>query len=171
MYSFQTKPLKQKAIVKKTVLRQYREIVDGVINIFTPTAPKEGWVRTIRKALDMSGAQLAERAGMTRNKVSVLERREAGGDITLNQLKELADALDCEFSYTLRPKKAVSETIKEQALKVASMEVRKTSKNMFLEAQSISKEKEQYLIDDLAEEIMRDGGRKLWLKSKEEKAF
>ena len=170
MHPFQSKPLKQKATVKKTVLRQYREIVDSVINIFIPTVPKEGWVRTIRKALDMSGAQLADRAGMTRNKVSVLERREAGGDITLNQLKALADALDCEFSYTLKPKKAVAETIRERALKVASMEVRKTSKNMFLEAQSISREKEQHLIDELAEDLMRNGGRKLWLKSKEEKA-
>ncbi|MPY26362.1 mobile mystery protein A [Shewanella sp. YLB-07] len=170
MHSFQAKSLKQKGTVKKTVLRQYREIVDGVINIFTPTVPKEGWVRTIRKALDMSGAQLAVRAGMTRNRVSVLERREAGGDITLNQLKALADALDCEFSYTLKPKKAVAETISDRALKIASTEVRKASKNMFLEAQSISKDKEQYLIDELAEEIMREGGRKLWLQSKDEKA-
>ena len=170
MHPFQSKPLKPKATVKKTVLRQYREIVDGVINIFTPSIPKEGWVRTIRKALDMSGAQLAVRAGMTRNKVSVLERREAGGDITLNQLKALADALDCEFSYTLKPKKAVSETMRARALKVAAMEVSKASKNMFLEAQSISKEKELHLIHELAEDLMRDGGRKLWLQSKEDKA-
>jgi predicted DNA-binding mobile mystery protein A len=119
----------------------------------------------------MSGAQLADRAGMTRNRISVLERREADGNITLNQLKQLAEALDCDFSYTLKPKKAVSDTMQERALKVATIEVKKASKNMFLEAQSVSKDKENILISELAEEIMRAGGRKLWGKNKEEKVF
>jgi predicted DNA-binding mobile mystery protein A len=170
MYSFQSNPHKQRP-VKKTVLRQYRELVDAVKGTLFPATPKEGWIRTVRKALDMSGAQLADRAGMTRNRISVLERREADGNITLNQLKQLAEALDCDFSYTLKPKKAVSDTMQERALKVATIEVKKASKNMFLEAQSVSKDKENILISELAEEIMRAGGRKLWGKNKEEKVF
>lgn len=170
MYSFQSNSHNQQP-VKKTVLRQYRELVDAVKETLLPSIPKEGWIRTVRKALDMSGAQLADRAGMTRNRISVLERREAGGDITLNQLKQLAEALDCDFSYTLKPKKSVSDTIQERALEIAKIEVRKTSKNMFLEAQSINKEKENILISELAEEIVRAGGRKLWGKNKEEKVF
>ncbi len=170
MYSFQSSSYKQQP-VKKTVLRQYRELVDAVKETLLPSTPKEGWIRTVRKALDMSGAQLADRAGMTRNRVSVLERREADGDITLNQLKQLAEALDCDFSYTLKPKKAISETIQERALEIAKIEVKKASKNMFLEAQSINKEKENILISELAGEIMRAGGRKLWVKNKEDKVI
>jgi predicted DNA-binding mobile mystery protein A len=170
MYSFKKIPRKLQP-VKKTVLRQYRELVDAVKGTLFPSTPKEGWIRTVRKALDMSGAQLAERAGMTRNRISVLERREADGDITLNQLKQLAEALDCDFSYALKTKKAISDTMQERALKVAKIEVKKASKNMFLEAQSVSQEKEDILISELAEEIMRAGGRKLWGKSKEGKVF
>ncbi|MCL1079964.1 mobile mystery protein A [Parashewanella spongiae] len=170
MYSFQSNPNKQQP-VKKTVLRQYRELVDAVKGTLFPLTPKEGWIRTVRKALDMSGAQLGDRAGLTRNRVSVLERREVDGDITLNQLKQLAEALDCDFSYTLKPKKTISDIMQERALKVAKVEVKKASKNMFLEAQSISKEKENILISELAEEIMRAGGRKLWGKNKEGKVF
>ncbi|WCE31898.1 mobile mystery protein A [Vibrio sp. SCSIO 43137] len=169
MYSFQSNQNKQQP-VKKTVLRQYRELVDAVKGILLPSTPKEGWIRTVRKALDMSGAQLADRAGMTRNRISVLERREADGDITLNQLKQLAEALDCDFAYILKPRKPVSDTLQERALEVAKIEVEKASKNMFLEAQSISKEKENILISELAEDIMRAGGRKLWGKNKDEKA-
>ncbi|KPZ72967.1 helix-turn-helix protein [Shewanella sp. P1-14-1] len=170
MYSFQSNMHKQQP-VKKTVLRQYRELVDAVKGTLFPSTPKEGWIRTVRKALDMSGAQLGDRAGLTRNRISVLERREVDGDITLNQLKQLAEALDCDFSYTLKPKKAVSDTMQERALKLAKEEVKKASKNMFLEAQSVSKEKENILISELAEEIMRAGGRKLWGKNKEYKVF
>ncbi len=47
--------------------------------------PKQGWVRTIREALDMSGAQLGARLGISRNKISILERKEADGSITINQ--------------------------------------------------------------------------------------
>ena len=118
MYSFQSNMHKQQA-VKKTVLRQYRELVDAVKGTLLPSTPKEGWVRTVRKALDMSGAQLGDRAGLTRNRISVLERREVDGDITLNQLKQLPEALDCDFSYTLKPKKAVSDIMQERALEVA----------------------------------------------------
>ena len=74
---------------KHVVLQQLINKVKSARNAHTPKPPKDGWIRTIRQTLGMSGAQFAKRMGYTRNKVSILERKEASGDITINQLKEL----------------------------------------------------------------------------------
>ena len=102
---------------KHVVLRQLINRVKSARNVHTPPPPKDGWIRTIRQILGMSGAQFAQRMGYTRNKVSILERKEASGDISINQLKELANSLDADFVYCVVPRKDPEQLVEDQAKK------------------------------------------------------
>lgn len=155
---------KTKSTVKQTVLQQYRTIANSTIDHKRYSTPKEGWVRTIRKALDMSGAQLAERLGLSRNRISVLERKEAEGEITLNQLRDLAEQLNCELTYALVPRKKVELIIVDRALEIATKTLETNAQNMFLEAQVIDKNAQNRLLEQVTNDIMASGGRVIWQK-------
>jgi predicted DNA-binding mobile mystery protein A len=158
---------KPNSTVRSMVQEQYKDIANSAAKLKgAPSAPPEGWVRTIRKALDMSGAQLAERLNLSRNRISVLERREVEGEITINQLKELADKLGCEFTYALVPKKNVNLALEERAEKLARSKLSINSQNMYLEAQTINPKKEKFLVDVLKQDLLKAGGRVLWRNEK-----
>lgn len=151
--------------VKAVALSQRQAKADSAMSAFAPTIPKEGWIRTLRKAIDMSGAQLASRLGLSRNKVSILERREANGDITLKQLRELAEGLDATLVYAIVPKRTAENTIDKQAHRIAQEQVEISNQNMFLEAQQISLDKQEKAISRMMQVIKSIGGKALWAKS------
>ncbi|MFT5711699.1 MAG: putative DNA-binding mobile mystery protein A [Glaciecola sp.] len=150
--------------VKNVAFDQRQAKADSAITASVPSTPKEGWIRTLRKAIDMSGAQLAEYLGYSRNKVSILERREADGDITLNQLRALAEGLDATLVYAIVPKNTAEETIDKQAYRIAKQQVEMSNQNMFLEAQQISSDKQENAIKRMMQEIKNIGGKVLWDK-------
>jgi predicted DNA-binding mobile mystery protein A len=156
-----------KNTVKQTVMHQYRVIANSAVGFRLFKKPKEGWVRTIRTALGMSGAQLGERMGLSRNRISVLERKEVEGDITLNQLQELAEQLGCDLTYALVPKKPIEEMIDDRATAIASRSLDANSQNMFLEAQTIDLEAQERLFNQIKEQVIGSGGRTLWKNTKE----
>lgn len=158
---------KSKNTVKQTVLQQYRSIANSSIGHKRLSTPKEGWVRTIRKALGMSGAQLAERLGLSRNRISVLERKEVEGEITLNQLRNLAEQLNCDLTYALVPRKPVDKIIEDRALQIATQNLDSNAQNMFLEAQSIDKKAQSRLLAKAKEDIISSGSRVIWQNIKE----
>jgi predicted DNA-binding mobile mystery protein A len=156
-----------KNTVKKTAIYQYRSIANSSVGSDLFKKPKEGWVRTIRIALEMSGAQLGERMGLSRNRISVLERREVEGDITLNQLQKLAEKLNCDFTYALVPRKSIENIIEDRAQEVAFNSLDANSQNMFLEDQSIDEEAKKRLLNLIREQVIESGGRALWKNAKE----
>ncbi|GAA0353826.1 mobile mystery protein A [Morganella psychrotolerans] len=158
------KPINTENTVKQTVIRQYRATANSSLDHKLPRPPKEGWVRTIRKALGMSGTQLADRLGLSRNRISVLERKEAEGDVTLTQLRELAEQLNCDLTYALIPRKPIEEIIEDRATEIAIQSLDTNSQNMFLEAQSIDKEAQTRLMEQIKKDIIASGGRILWRK-------
>lgn len=147
---------------KHVLLQQLIKKVKSARSAHAPRLPKDGWIRTIRQALGMSGAQLAQKLGYTRNKVSILERKEASGDITINQLKELANGLDADFVYCVIPRKDPEQFIEDQARKKAIEITNKAHQNMFLESQQISNEAQKEQIKFLVNEIKQKGGKALW---------
>ncbi|TKB05908.1 mobile mystery protein A [Desulforhopalus sp. IMCC35007] len=147
---------------RHVVLQQLMKKVKSARNVIVPKSPKDGWIRTIRQALGMSGAQFAKKMGYTRNKISILERKEASGDITINQLKELAEGLDAELVYCVVSRKDPEQFIDDQARKKATEIIQKTHQNMCLESQHISNEAQEEQIRFLANEIKREGGKSLW---------
>jgi len=59
------------AMSVKTVVRlQYQRLADSAASHSSLRTPPEGWLRTVRKALGMSGAQLAKKMGVTRARVA-----------------------------------------------------------------------------------------------------
>ena len=79
-----------------------------------PSAPRIGWVRSIRSALGMTATALGRRLGMTSGGVRKLEDAEADEAITLSTLRKLADSLDCELRYVLVPRRPLQEQLNEE---------------------------------------------------------
>lgn len=65
-------------------------------------------IRRIRDSKNMLGQQLAGRMGVSPARISVLERDEQKGAVTLKMMTRAAEALDCEFIYALVPKSSAN---------------------------------------------------------------
>lgn len=110
--------------VKKTIQKQYQRIVNETVErLAVPLSdsqnPSEGWIVVMRKALGMSGAQLARRMGISRAAISQREKSEPDGSVTLKQMQLTAEALGCRFIYAIVPDKDVKTVIRKQALQKA----------------------------------------------------
>jgi len=147
--------------VKKVVHQQYRTIVDRAAKHGrTLQAPSEGWLRTVRKALGMSGAQLSKKMGVTRARVAQAENAELTGGITLKSMRATAEAMGCRFVYAVVPPHRIQDIIIAQAGKKAKAIVGTASKHMALESQTLSDaqiaEHVARLARDIAEEMPSD---------------
>ena len=125
--------------------------------------PERGWINTIRTTLNMTMAQLGERLNITRQGVKGIEGSEANGTITINSLKDVANAMDLKFVYALVPKNGtIDDLIEIKAQKLAQKIVFRTNQNMKLENQGIGEAKLNKTIKDLANEIKRELRKSLW---------
>lgn len=68
-----------------------------------------GWIRRMRGLQQMQAKQLAQIMGVSPARVSVLERDELRGAVTLKMMQKAAEALDCSFVYALVPKAAPAQ--------------------------------------------------------------
>jgi len=130
------------------------------------TAPEGGWVRTLRTGLAMSQEDLGRRMGVSRQAVSQLEQREADGSVTLNALKEAAQALDCELAYVLVPRRGIGATLEARALRLASRMTGSVRHTMRLEDQEPESDLDERT-RALAEELLTSPGQ-LWTPSLDE---
>ena len=117
----------------------------------------------LRKALGMSGAEVAARAGISRNAVYQAERNERDGAITINQMQKLAKAMGGRFVYAIVPDGGrVEEIIHDQARRKAEARIMRASAHMALEKQSLTNKQTAQRIDDLANELMREMPPDFW---------
>ncbi|MEI3807502.1 mobile mystery protein A [Agrobacterium sp. CCNWLW32] len=98
-------------------------------------APPKGWIRALRDALGMTGAQLGTRIGVRPQTVESIEKSEAAGTIQLNTLRRAAEALDCTLVYALVPNSSLETVIEARARKIAKRELQRVAHTMRLEAQ------------------------------------
>jgi predicted DNA-binding mobile mystery protein A len=63
-----------------------------------------GWIRAIRQQKGMQGKVLARKMRVSPARISVLEKDELRGAVTLQMMQKTAEALDCTFVYALVPK-------------------------------------------------------------------
>jgi len=150
--------------VRDTVKRQYRAIVDGAASTLAdaPPLPPEGWVATVRKALGMSGADLARRLGVSRARVHQAERAEPDGGVRLKTMQAVAEAMGCRFVYAIVPEGRTQDVIEQQAHRKAKALVGKASDHMALESQSLSKAQNAEEVDRVARELMRQMPPDFW---------
>ena len=97
--------------------------------------PKQGWIAEIRKALQMTTAQLAKRLGVPQSNVSIFEKAERNKKITLQSLERAAEALDCTLHYYLIPNKGLEATLTERARKLNLHDEEVLEHHMRLEGQ------------------------------------
>lgn len=147
--------------IDKIVTKQYRDKVNQAVSQFGSFSmfpnngtPKEGWLRTVRMALGLSGTQLAKRLNVTKARVFKVERDEPQGGVTLRTMQSMAEAMDCQFVYAIVPKSNVEDVIKARAIEKARAQVETASTHMALEAQSLSQEQLKFEIERIAAEMM-----------------
>ncbi len=150
--------------IEKIVAKQYRDKVNQAVKQFGSFSmlPPEGWVRTVRTALGMSGSQLAARLGVSKARVSKAEKDEPAGSVTLKTMHTMAKAMGCRFVYAVIPEKEVEEVIKQRAIKKAREQVKTASTHMALEAQSLNEEQLNFEIERIAAEIVEKMPSDLW---------
>lgn len=125
--------------------------------------PQKGWVNTIRTTLNMTRDQLGTKLNLTKGAIQKTEEREATGQITINKLKAVGNALNMKFVYGFFPKDGTIESLVDlKAEKLARKIVLRTNQNMKLEDQGIGDEKIAKTIKELANEIKREMKKSLW---------
>ena len=139
--------------VKKVVRQQYQSIVDRAARSAAAfRKPSEGWLRTARKALGMSGAQLARKMGVTRARVAQAEAAELAGGATLKSMQAAAEAMGCRFVYAVVPPRRIEDIVSAQARKKAMAIVGTAGRHMALESQALSSKQ----INEEIERLTRD---------------
>ena len=124
--------------------------------------PHYGWIRFIRKALGMTTNQLAKRLNISRSAVVHFEQAEIMGGITLQSLKNIATAMECEFIYAMIPKASLEEILKKQALKIATEKIKYVSHSMALENQQLSEPQNNEQIQAIVKLLLEGSPKKLW---------
>ncbi|MCW5588366.1 MAG: mobile mystery protein A [Legionellales bacterium] len=126
------------------------------------STPKQGWVRTLRKALGLTIKQLAKRLHVDPSRIVKIETTEIEGAITLRTLKTVAESLNCQFVYCFIPNNSLESQVRTRARELALEKLKRTSHTMDLEAQSISQEWFEQQVKDLTEELLQHSWRYLW---------
>ena len=147
----------------RTLRRQQldRALADAAVVRTLPT-PRQGWIAEVRGLLGMRAAQLARRLGSTQAAISKLERSEARGTITLNRLRQAAEALDCQLVYAFVPNGSFEALIRERAEALARREIARVGHTMALEDQRPDDPARAVAVATLAAELVRTLDRQLW---------
>jgi predicted DNA-binding mobile mystery protein A len=148
--------------VKTVVQQQYQRIVNNAASHAALQTPPQGWLRTVRNALGMSGAQLARKMGVTRARIAQAEQAELSGGVTLKSMRATAEAMGCRFVYAIVPPGRIEGIIMAQARKKAMAIVGTASKHMALESQTLPNDKIAQEIERLTQEIAREMPPDFW---------
>ena len=68
---------------------------------------QKSWLRSARLAQNLKGIDIAKRMGVSAARISMMERDEERGAVTIKMMQKAAQALDCEFVYAVIPKNAL----------------------------------------------------------------
>jgi len=127
------------------------------------TIPSKGWLHTLRTALQMSFRQLSTKIAITPQSLKDMESREVAGTITLNTLRNVANAMDMQLVYGFVSKhESLEQMIEKRAKELATEIVLRTNNTMTLEDQQNSKECIEHAIKQKTAEIKHEIPKYLW---------
>lgn len=141
---------------------QVRRLLGDTESLRTLHNPSDGWLRAIREALGLPIRALAARAGLSNTATLSAERNEARGTISINQLRRMAAALDCELIYALVPRRDLATVVDEQAEKLAREEVLGVAHSMSIEDQRPLDEFLRRQIDARKRQLLEGSWSRLW---------
>lgn len=143
------KNIKDQKVITKQVsrkledLRPMKDLTFGV----------NSWIDYVRLGLGMGLSQLAARLGISQPNLSGLIKSEKEGRITVAKLKEIAEAMECDFVYGFVPRKKIETIIHDQALKKTIQLMDEADHHMSLEDQKVLIDKNERLKDQVEERI------------------
>lgn len=150
--------------MKNSARQRARQRLDERLSPLKPedrfAPPPKGWIRAIRDAVGMTGAQLASRLGTRQQSVEALEKSEAAGSIQLSTLRRAAEAMDCTLVYALVPKTSLEDMVRQRARKLALRDLRRVAHTMKLEAQETGDADLEARIEAYIRDVLKD--RDLW---------
>ena len=147
---------------KRLLLKQVSEQLAKFSSLKELGTPASGWIKTIRSALGMSMSQLANRLNLSQPRIHAIERAEVDGTITMNTLRKVAEALDCELVYSFIPREGL-ETMRERRARLVAVKLMdRVSHTMALEKQEVSKETTEFQLQELINELLNERPKKLW---------
>ena len=127
------------------------------------TVPSKGWIHTLRTALQMSLRQLSAKIAIVPQSLKDMESREVAGTITLNTLRDVANAMDMQLVYGFVSKhESLEQMIEKRAKEIATEIVMRTNNTMTLEDQQNSKERIEEAIAQKTNEIKSEMPKYLW---------
>lgn len=147
---------------QQLVLGQLDKTFETLRPLKTLSRPAKGWVRAIRDALGMSGRQLAERLGVTKGRISVIEQDEVAGNVTIKTMQRVAEGMDCVFVYAIVPRTSLREILRKRAEHLATERLKRTTHSMLLEDQALSRVEERHAWDAEVERLMQTMPRSFW---------
>ena len=124
--------------------------------------PQKGWLRAIRDALGMTAEQVAQRLGVSKPRISTMEKDELRGALTLSTLEKAAQAMGCRFVYAIVPEESLQALVEKQAHRQASAILNRTSHTMGLEQQGVSDQEREAQLLKLASDLLAKESSKLW---------
>ncbi len=151
-----------KAKQKKLAREQLDETLKKFLPLKIVSAPRKGWIRAIRDALGMTGEQLAKRLKTNKQRISRIEQDEKLGKVTLKTLRNVAEALDCEFVYGFVPRESLEQTVRSQARYVAKKHMSRSNQMMRLEKQELNDKEKEKAMESLIRDITSTIPKSLW---------
>jgi len=101
--------------------------------------PQSGWINIARNTLNITFSYIARKLNTSPQVIKKFEQNEVDGSITINTLKKVADAMDCNLVYAFVPKAGSFENlIDKRAEVVAELLISRASASMDLELQSVN---------------------------------
>jgi len=141
--------------------RKQLESVFSAARALEIQVPRSGWLYAIRSALEMPLKTIAKRLGITVQGAKDLEMREANGNVTLNKLRQAAEALNCRLVYVLIPNEPLETMLETAANSFADNMMKDVSNSMSLEGQATTSAHQQDAKDQLVEEL-KSTPRRIW---------
>ena len=145
------------------LIQQTDKKLEHFKHLKTAATPPLGWINTFRKSLKMSLRQLGNRLRISAQSVKEIEEREASGTITLNSLRDAANAMDMKLVYGFVSKHdSLEQMIEKRAKELATEIVMRTHATMTLEDQQNSKERIEQAVTLKTAEIKFEMPKYLW---------
>ena len=151
-----------KAEHKRLILEQLDTTLKRISSVRDIQRPVKGWLRAVREALGMSGKQFARRLGVAPPRITVLEKNELFGSLTIKTMQQAADALDCDFVYAIVPRENLAEIVRKRAVSLAKKRLGRVSHSMLLEEQQLPDSEQQKVFDFEVQELIRKMPKELW---------
>ena len=141
---------------QKLAMKQIERRLEKLRAIAKDTNVRMGWVQYMRQAMSMTLSNLAEATGLAKATVQQIENREKVGKVTIETMRKIASAMECEFIYALVPKQELPDLLKKKAIMKAARIVREADVHMTLEDQKVAEDIKDR-IERVAEDLLAKG--------------